>query len=158
MTTRQILVKFLEQVRLDIIAEQSEKGIRNTGASAESLRVVSSRSSARLESVGYFRFLYKDQGRRPGGFPPLKPIIDWMRTKNITPGADSKGRQMTINQAAFTIARKIARLGTSIYQNPSKGIDLDAIIERHLDNTIDTLGDEIRHTFVEHLNKNIIRV
>ena len=58
-----------------------------------------------------------EEGRKPGSFPPLEPIIAWVRRHrasfNIKSGKGSKAR---IRGVAFVIARKIQKRG--IPSNP----------------------------------------
>lgn len=57
-------------------------------------------------------WIYVENGRKPGRFPPIDKILEWIRIKPITPYSDSRGRLPTEEQLAFLIARKIAEQGT----------------------------------------------
>lgn len=57
-------------------------------------------------------WIYVENGRGPGKFPPIDKILEWIRVKPITPYSDSRGRLPTEEQLAFLIARKIAEQGT----------------------------------------------
>lgn len=57
-------------------------------------------------------WIYVENGRGPGRFPPVSKILEWIRVKSITPYSDSRGRLPTEEQLAFLIARKIAEQGT----------------------------------------------
>ena len=57
-------------------------------------------------------WIYVENGRKPGRFPPIDKILEWIRVKPVTPYSDSRGRLPTEEQLAFLIARKIAEQGT----------------------------------------------
>ena len=57
-------------------------------------------------------WIYVENGRKPGRFPPVDKILEWIRVKPIRPYSDSRGRLPTEEQLAFLIARKIAEQGT----------------------------------------------
>lgn len=59
---------------------------------------------------------YVEYGRKPGKFPPLNAIKDWIKIKPILPRPAQNGKLPTENQLAFLIGRKIARDG--IYARP----------------------------------------
>lgn len=57
-------------------------------------------------------WIYVENGRGPGKFPPIDKILEWIRCKPVIPYSDSRGRLPTEEQLAFLIARKIAEQGT----------------------------------------------
>ena len=57
-------------------------------------------------------WIYVENGRGPGKFPPIDKILEWIRVKPVIPYSDSSGRLPTEEQLAFLIARKIAEQGT----------------------------------------------
>jgi hypothetical protein len=79
----------------------NSKGISATGELANSFRYD--------QANGYVTFLAYGQvvndGRRPGKFPPIKPIADWVKARNIS----TAGK--TPEQVAFAIARDIQKRG-----------------------------------------------
>lgn len=64
--------------------------------------------SISLEDYWY----YVENGRKPGRFPPIDKILEWIKVKPVIPYTDSRGRLPTEEQLAFLIARKIANEGT----------------------------------------------
>lgn len=56
-------------------------------------------------------FIYVENGRNPGKFPPVDAILSWIRIKPIIPRADDKGNLPTEDTLAFLIGRKIAKEG-----------------------------------------------
>lgn len=54
---------------------------------------------------------YVEYGRRPGKFPPVNKILDWIKIKPVIPRPMNGLKPPTKPQLAFLIARKIARDG-----------------------------------------------
>lgn len=54
---------------------------------------------------------YVEDGRKPGRFPPVDKILEWVKIKPVIPRPNSKGKIPTPNQLAFLISRKIANEG-----------------------------------------------
>ena len=57
-------------------------------------------------------WIFVENGRNAGRFPPLDKILSWIRIKPVIPYSDSRGRLPTEEQLAFLISRKIAEQGT----------------------------------------------
>ena len=57
-------------------------------------------------------WIFVENGRKPGRFPPIDKILEWVRIKPVIPYSDSRGRLPTEEQLAFLISRKIAEQGT----------------------------------------------
>lgn len=92
----------------------TEKNINASNALLNSVETTVKRGddtftvTIRLEDYWY----YVENGRKPGRFPPIGKILEWIRIKPVIPCADSRGRLPTEEQLAFLIARKIAEQGT----------------------------------------------
>lgn len=54
---------------------------------------------------------YVENGRRPGKFPPMNKILEWIKIKPVIPRPMNGLKPPTEPQLAFLIARKIARDG-----------------------------------------------
>ena len=57
-------------------------------------------------------WIYVENGRGPGKFPPIDKILEWIRVKPVIPYTDSRGRLPTEEQLAFLISRKMGEQGT----------------------------------------------
>lgn len=57
-----------------------------------------------------------EYGRKPGAFPNLLAIKQWIADKGIVPHPDAKGRAVSTDSLAFLIGRKIQQQGTTIFQ------------------------------------------
>lgn len=124
MADQTAFIEFLEEVKTDLISQQNALGIRASGASANSLQV---RNPSKPVLVGkdYWAFLFRDQGRKPGRFPNLDNIKDWIEDKGLT-------IENSLNQTAFLIGRKIAQQGTDIFSGKAQGIDFKKIVNQRL--------------------------
>lgn len=54
---------------------------------------------------------YIEEGRKPGKFPPVGAILNWISVKPIIPRPDVNGKIPTPNQLTFLIGRKIKEEG-----------------------------------------------
>ena len=55
-------------------------------------------------------------GRRPGKFPNLTAIKQWIAVKGIVPHPDKNGKAVSTDTLAYLIGRKIARDGNTVHQ------------------------------------------
>lgn len=120
-TQTEAVAKFLKRISDAYVRDQDAKGIRASGRSAASLRTVTEPAGGRLFGKGYFHF--QKVGRRPGRFPPIDAILNWIHEKGISSDIPEKS-------LAFLIARKIARAGTQIFQGRRPALNVqDDILE-----------------------------
>jgi len=106
--------KEVELFNFEIKATMSIRNLDSSGAASDSLRVESDSNS--VTSKGVFYLEYLNRGRPPGKFPPMAAIERWVIEKGL-------------DIPPFLVARKIAREGTTIYKNRSKGLQLEPKIE-----------------------------
>ena len=129
----EILRDELGIVRQQIIQEQSQLGITDSGRSALSIEIKGSRKiGAVLTSIGYLQTNFDGIGRGPGRMPPISEIEQWGKL-DPRPG-------QTRRQAAFVVARKIGQLGTEIFRG-KQGIDMDRITRDSADRLARELAD-----------------
>ena len=107
----------LDGVRAAYIKDQKDKGIYSSGKSASSIRKDVEETSGQLFGSSYF--YQQKHGRKPGKFPPIDDMLNWIRAKGITP----RDGKTTERQLAFLFARKIAREGTDIFQGKRPELD-----------------------------------
>ena len=115
MPYRELTEKHLNNLKRDISDAMAIKNLDSSGNASASLRV----DNNKLLGADYIYYL--DQGRAPGKFPPPRNLIEWVRQKLNVTNSEAKS-------AAFLIGRKISREGTAIYNDKSKGLELDELI------------------------------
>jgi hypothetical protein len=97
-----------------------KKGLNDTGKGQDSLEATTKEN--KLLIWGLARVLFLEYGRKPGTFPPVDVIQEWVERKlNVGP-EESKG-------VAFVIARKIANEGTNIFRDKAKGLQVELILQ-----------------------------
>lgn len=138
------MIKFdnLQQVLEEygnVIAEQYKSNLKANGHKATGNLINSITSHITVNGNEYAieltledYYKYVEEGRRPGKFPPVDKILQWIKVKHILP-TPINGKLPTEKQLAFLISRKIAEKGT-------KGTyDL----EKAMDNTINEWDEKI---------------
>lgn len=118
----------------------NRKGINASGDLARSFRVTDSgEKGIELSFDGYGVIV--DEGRRPSSkMPPVKPIQDWLRDRNIRP----KGGE-TIEQLSFAIAKTIQK----------KGYRPRPFIQMTLNDFAELLANDIEPALAEDIEDNI---
>lgn len=155
MTTVEILEIEFESIRLDLIKKHDELGMRSSGQWADSLQSTvkekGSSTIAKIEGVHYTEQL--QFGRRPGKFPPIKAIEDWIVNKGIQPIEEN----ISISSLAFLIARKIAQEGTTYFQQGGTDLIDSVINARRIQDILDKVTEinvsAIVTGFVEQLKQ-----
>ena len=114
--TIQVLDQYGDRVRLQMIENLQENGSNNTGTLAKSItyRLSIENLSTTIDVNAWYGIVLEDGiGRKSGRIPPLIPIQNWIRRKNLRPKPGT-----TVEQFAFAIARKIAKSGTNPKPKP----------------------------------------
>ena len=104
--------------------------VNASGNLAKSLRceVLETATGYRLTLYAASYALTLEYGRKPGKFPNLLAIQEWLEAKGIVPRPDAKGRPVSTKSLAFMVARKIAEKGTTIYQSGSPSMLFGAVL------------------------------
>jgi len=147
---KQTIFSVLEVIRKRIIQDQAAKKIYSSGKSAQSLQIQEVKNGGQLVGDDYFQ--QQITGRKPGKFPPIKSIQQWVDSKGISPEGISK------KSLAYAIANKIAKQGTDIYKKKRQGLDIDGIVNQTLPSLKDQLIKagriEIKTAIAGAINKN----
>lgn len=138
------IVKEVEKFNDSIVQALDSKNISNTREAARSIREEHGKDFVR--SIGIFYLEFLDTGRAPGSFPPITPLENWARTKF---GVDEK----EATSIAFAVATKIKNLGTEIFLNNSRGIELDKKIVTLRENIADVSLDETVKSIKQGLDR-----
>lgn len=80
-----------------------------------------------LDIAGYWKYI--ESGRKPGKFPPVNAILEWIKVKPVLPRPMKNGKLPTDKQLAFLISRKIAEEG--IEPKPILAETLEEVNERY---------------------------
>jgi len=124
---KEAIFSTLEIVRRRIVGDMN---INNRNASKKfikSLDIKELRTGGQLVGEDYAQQLIT--GRKPGKFPPLKPIEKWIEDKGLTLN------KITKKGLAYVIARKIANKGTDIFRHKKPALNVKRImddVEPHL--------------------------
>ena len=122
----QIILLFLQKVIIGLKIQQSQKGIRATGQSAESLKAVMVAGKATI--IGDAAIFFQIHGRGPGRFPPESAITEeWFFRKNIPLIG------ITVESFLFLVRRKIAREGTDIFQGKRPALSIEDEVDKQID-------------------------
>jgi hypothetical protein len=134
--SREALTQFLEHIRNEIIQEHIRQGQRVTGKTLESLEISVNDTTGTLSAAGYIGVL--EDGRRPGKFPPVSKIEQWIKDRGIIP----KGK-ISITGLAFIMARKISQEGTILNQRGgNSGVLSKAISEDRIKSLLESLAEK----------------
>ena len=120
-SNKEVIFSVLEIIRKKILGQQRSKKIYASGKSAQSLYIQEVKNGGQLVGEDYFQ--QQITGRKPGKFPPIKPILKWIDDKGLSLN------KITKKGLAFIIARKIADKGTDIYKKKRDGLDVKGIID-----------------------------
>jgi hypothetical protein len=110
-TRKEAITIFLGRIRKAYVDNQRSAGITASGKSAASLKEKPQENSGLL--TGSSTFYFQKFGRKPGKFPSIQAIIEWLKEKKTFRIDDERGPGL--KALAFLIARKIAKKGTDIY-------------------------------------------
>ena len=92
-------------------------------------------------------YIFAENGRRPGRFPPPDAILKWVQYKRLVMTTNNK--VLNTNQMVYLISRKIALHGT-------KGRHLlQQTIDETYDTLVDQLVDAISAIFEKEIEKEI---
>ena len=94
-----------------IAADMIASGALNNSIEVSSLFVNNNEWKVILRAVDYVNII--EDGRKAGKQPPLNAILRWIEIKGILPRADQLGKEITNEQLAFLIGRKIANKGVA---------------------------------------------
>jgi hypothetical protein len=114
------ITEFLNEVKKAY--QKDLQRFRSTGQSHNSFRIQIANNEGSLVGADYLHSLM--YGRKPGKFPPVSAMLDYIRAKGLK-GRDKKGRFITNNSLAFLIGRAIAEKGNRVYQGKVRPLNVD---------------------------------
>lgn len=125
MTTKEAILSHINKVDIDFFKQQRDRGINASGKSEAGAELIATNTTGELKVFRYVWTNLTGVGRKPGKFPPLEMIRNWIASKGIVP------QDISMNSLVYLIARKIARKGTDIFQNKRVGISLDEAVSKN---------------------------
>lgn len=128
---------------------RAPKGIRDmkkkTGNLYNSIRVSFDPQSDQIKVLMLNYWQYVNDGRKPGKYVPIKPLMDWIKIKGMNRDPRGRFKRFKIKGTAFAISRTIQKFGirpTNFYDNA-----FDVFIEAFEDDAIRALGIDITNFF-----------
>lgn len=146
MTQTEVIKKWMEELKRDLVAEYDRLKLRASGNYEQSLVPFNTDKRAILYGAKYAYQM--ENGRFPGTYPPRKAIEDWI---------DAKGLKYDIPKSslAFLIQRKIFREGIKVPNKYNDGGVLSNVIT---EDRIQRLVDELRFVNVLQVSSQIIDI
>ena len=94
-----------------LLIRDNKKATGNLVSSIKPLKIdfANNKMQGSIDIASYWK--YVEYGRRPGKFPPVNKILDWIKVKPVIPRPLNGLKPPTEAQLAFLISRKIARDG-----------------------------------------------
>lgn len=94
-----------------LLIRDNKKATGNLVSSIKPLKIdfTNNKMQGTIDIASYWK--YVEYGRRPGKFPPVNKILDWIKVKPVIPRPLNGLKPPTEAQLAFLISRKIAREG-----------------------------------------------
>lgn len=146
MKQQEIIDKWLQGVKADLIKEYNSLGLRASGNWEKSLETFSTDNRAIIYGAKYTYQM--ENGRKPGKYPPRQAIEDWI---------DAKGLRYTIKKSslAFLIQRKIAQEGIKVPNKYNRGGVVSSVVTM---DRINSLISELQLVNVLQVSSDIIDI
>jgi hypothetical protein len=97
-----------------------------------------------------------NDGRRPGKYVPIKPLMQWIRAKGFNKNKTTgKFEKFNIKGMAFAVSKSINKFGiapTYFYDNAFKGFE-----KKFESESVKALGIDINNFFEKVVEENIIK-
>lgn len=136
------------------------KGIRDmrrkTGALYNSIKVSFNPETNQIKvmMLDYWKFV--NDGRKPGKYVPIKPLMDWIRAKGFNKNKQTgKFQKFSIKGTAFAISKSIQRFGiarTNFYDDA-----FGEFVEKFEDEAVQALGIDMTNFFERIIEEDITK-
>mgnify|MGYP003298718806 CR=1 FL=1 len=104
-----------------------------------SIQFTNNKIEADISIASYWK--YVEYGRRPGKFPPINKILNWIKVKPVIPRPMNGLKPPTEPQLAFLIARKIARDGIKAGNQFKEALDMTW--NRHYNDISNAISEDL---------------
>lgn len=139
MTTIEVLQEEFESIKAELVQRYNELGMKSSGLWESELEISidgdESKSSSKVLGLNYTEQLVF--GRKPGKFPPIKAIEQWIQDKGIA----TIGKNISTSSLAFLIARKIAQEGTNYFKQGGTDLVESVITPERIQSIIDRVKE-----------------
>lgn len=152
MSNEAIYMKYLERLKLKLIAKYEELGLKASGSYADELEP--SVEGDKLIMYGAFHSQFMEHGREPGKFPPRKAIEEWIENKKSLPSIFKEKK----SQFAFLIARKIAKEGIKVPNTHNAGGVITSVVEDFLATDIQMMLDELGEIYLSRIKSDVMEI
>lgn len=151
-TKQAIYERYLERLRLKLIAKYDELGLRASGKYEEELEGIVSLNKMTMFGAGHSVFM--ENGRGAGGFPPRADIEEWIENKQGLPAIFREKKK----QFAFLIARKIAEKGIQVPNEHNRGAVISSVVDDFLANDINEMLEELGFYYKARIESDVLRI
>jgi hypothetical protein len=136
----EVLRTEFKQIEEELIQKHFELGMSSSGKWRKSLKTEvylkdNNRLVAQITGLNYTEQLAF--GRRPGKFPPISAIEQWIKDKPI----NFIETEISISSLAFLIARKIATEGTKYFQQGGTDLIQSVVTPERIQRILDSVGN-----------------
>ncbi|MDI9256330.1 hypothetical protein [Flavobacterium sedimenticola] len=152
MTKDEIYHKYLERLRLKLIAKYEQLGLRASGKYERELEA--DVQGDKLIMYGAFHSQFMEHGREPGKYPPRKAIEEWIETKSTLPAVFRENKK----QFAFLVARKIAKEGIKVPNEFNAGEVISSVVEDFLANDVYEMIEELGVIYLRRIQSDVIEI
>lgn len=132
-------------------ASKQSTGLRNmkqkTGSLYNSITVSFDPQSDQIKVIMLDYWKFVNDGRRPGKYVPLKPLMNWIKVKGMNRDPKGRFKKFKIKNAAFAISTSIKKFGirpTNFYDNA-----FDVFIKAFDDKAVQALGIDMSTFFTK---------
>lgn len=154
-----IYSKYLENLRLKLIAKYIELGLKASGSYEDELEAEVSPNKLIMWGAGHSYFM--ENGRSSGKFPPYNPetgtfdeISEWVDNKGILPNDFKENKKGFV----YLVARKIATEGIEVPNKYNKGNVVSAVVDDFLANDINEMLEELGEVFLARIKVDILKL
>lgn len=146
---RSAIQELLEELAEELKDKHKELGMEASGDWIDSVEVQANTFSGSILANDYTVQLV--QGRRPGNMPPVDPIERWVQAKLGLSGKEA-------NSAAWGIANKIQKSGTTWYEDGGSDLVDGVITDRRVEKLFEDLGATLAIIIADNLTREFQKV
>jgi len=148
---RDIYTKYMEQLRLKLIAKYEALGLKASGSYADELQYEISNNKMVMSGAYHSWFMQNGRGT---GFVPVQVIKDWIDTKEGLP-SEFREKKETI---AYAIANKIAKEGIKVPNQHNPGKVISEVVDEFLAKDIYDMIKELGTVYLGRIESDVLKI